>query len=310
MTFLASTGDTGADPGDAPNYPSVSPLVVAVGGTTLDVGGTSGNYSWAGETGWSYNSPENFPTSAGGGGISTFYKAPTYQSNNGIDLGDGFRTVPDVSSDANPASGVWIYDPYDNGASTPWSVEGGTSLSSPTWAGLIAVADQGREVDYGLAALNGPNQTLPALYALGSPTDNPANYETYFHDITVGFNFYNAGPGYDLVTGIGSPQANNLLPALAGYGAATGAKVVIQTPENVIKGGQFGLEIEATTKAGTLAIGYDGTAIVTLTSGPLGGVLGGTTTVAFNNGVAVFNNLHALDRIDEHSLHLPDRGAE
>ncbi len=289
VTFLASTGDDGADPGDAPNYPSVSPLVVAVGGTTLDVGGTLGAYTWEGETGWSYDSPGNAPTSAGGGGVSDTYTAPTYQSENDIDLGDGFRTVPDVSSDANPDTGVWVYDPYDNGDTTPWSVVGGTSLSSPTWAGLIAIADQGRSVLYGLPALNGPTQTLPALYDLGSPLDAPANYSTYFHDITVGDNFYGAGPGYDLVTGIGSPQANNLLPALAAYGAATGAKVSIDPPSEVIQDGQFGMAIEATTSAGTLALGFSGTATVSLLSGP--GTLGGTFTVDFEDGVAVFTSL-------------------
>ena len=288
VTFLASTGDLGADPGYAPQYPSVSPLVVAVGGTTLNVG-TSGN--WIGETGWSYNSPGDFPSTAGGGGISNFYTAPPYQSNNGINLGNGFRTIPDVSSEADPNTGVWVYDPYDNGAATPWTVEGGTSLASPSWAGMIAVADQGRGVLYDLSPLNGPNQTLPALYHLGSLADAPANYSTYFHDITAGFNFYNAGPGYDLVTGIGSPQANNLLPALAAFGKPTSAKVTIEPPMEVIQDGKFGMALEATTVDGTLAVGFSGTATISLAGGPTGGTLGGTRTVNFVNGTAVFNDL-------------------
>ena len=288
VTFLASTGDTGADPGDAPNYPSVSPLIVAVGGTTLNV---SSGGTWLSETGWSYGSTFGEPSVAGGGGISNTFKAPTYQSGNGINLGNGFRTVPDVSSEADPATGVWVYDPYDNGTTTPWSIDGGTSLASPTWAGMIAVADQGRSVLYGLPPLNGPNQTLPALYALGSAADAPANYSTYFHDITVGNNFYPALPGYDLVTGIGSPRANNLLPALAAFGAATSAKVSIEPPKQVIQDGQFGMAIEATTSNGTLAAGFAGTATISLTGGPTGGTLGGTTTVNFVNGTAVFNDL-------------------
>jgi trimeric autotransporter adhesin len=221
VTFLASTGDNGADAskagknGPAPLYPSVSPLVVAVGGTTLTVGGSSGNYTWVGETGWSYTSDSFCPTCASGGGISTEYSAPSYQSDNGIDLGNGFRTVPDVSADADPSTGVSVYDPYDFGSSTPWETVGGTSLASPTWAGFIAIADQGRGVLYNQPALNGPDQTLPELYALGGTSDSPANYNEYFHDITVGNNGNSAGTGYDLVTGIGSPIANNLLPALA-----------------------------------------------------------------------------------------------
>ena len=143
---------------------------------------------------------------------------PAYQSENGIDLGNGFRTVPDVSADADPSTGVSVYDPYDFGSSTPWETVGGTSLASPTWAGFIAIADQGRSVLYNEPALNGPNQTLPELYALGGTSDSPVNYNEYFHDITVGDNGYRAGTGYDLVTGIGSPIANNLLPALAATG--------------------------------------------------------------------------------------------
>ena len=300
VTFLASTGDDGADESKfpannqlaAPEYPSISPLVVAVGGTTLTLGGGPGTFTWVGETGWSYNSPGNFATSASGGGISNTYPAPAYQSANGINLGNGFRTVPDVSSDANPTSGVSVYDPYDfGGSATPWDVIGGTSLASPTWAGMIAIADQGRSVLYNEAPLNGPDQTLPALYALGGTGDSPSNYSTYFHDITTGFNFYNAGPGYDLVTGIGSPQANNLLPALAGFDVASTPAITIQPPKTVIQGGFFGTALEAQTAAGALATSFEGTATISLTSGPAGATLAGTTTVSFDNGVAVFDDL-------------------
>jgi hypothetical protein len=74
---------------------------------------------------------------------------------------------------------------------------GGTSAGSPQWAALIAIADQGRAA-IGLGSLDGPSQTFPLLYGM------PA---TDFHDITTGYNGYNAGPGYDLVTGLGSPHA-------------------------------------------------------------------------------------------------------
>ncbi len=295
VTFLASTGDDGADPGDVPIYPSVSPLVVAVGGTTLDVGGTLGAYTWDGETGWSYDSPGNAPTSAGGGGISNTYPLPDLPVGKRHRLRRWLPHGPRRLVGANPATGVWVYDPYDNGETTPWSVVGGTSLASPTWAGLIAIADQGRSVLYGLPALNGPTQTLPALYDLGSQLDAPANYSTYFHDITVGDNFYTAGPGYDLVTGIGSPQANNLLPALAAYGAATGAAVTIDPPSEVIQGGQFGMAIEATTATGTLALGFSGTATVSLLSGP--GTLGGHVHGRFRRRRSRFHQSHALDHV-------------
>ena len=104
-----------------------------------------------------------------------------------------------------------VYDPYDFGAATPCSKRtGGTSLASPLWAGMIAIADQGRALD-GAAPLTGDTQTLPALYSLPS---------TDFHQITMGYNGYNAGTGYNMVTGLGSPKANLLIPQLAAYGLA------------------------------------------------------------------------------------------
>ena len=282
MTFLASTGDNGASAskagsnGPAPLYPSVSPLVVAVGGTTLSVGGHSGNYTWVSETGWSYTSDSYCPTCASGGGISTEYSAPSYQSDNGIDLGNGYRTVPDVSSDADPSTGVPVYDPYDFGSSTPWEQIGGTSLASPTWAAFIAIADQGREELFNEPALDGPDQTLPELYALGGTSDSPTNYNDFFHDITVGNNGYNAGTGYDLVTGIGSPIANNLLPALAATGAG---------------------ELEVTTLAATAAPGLTSLPQALANATTLGGSqtitfapgLGGTITLS--SGLVISSNV-------------------
>ncbi len=274
VTFLASTGDHGANPGQAPNYPSLSPLVVAVGGTRLNL--TASN-QWASETGWSYNTDSFCPTCASGGGISNIYSEPSwqlpYQSTR-------FRTVPDVSSNADPATGVSVYDPYDNGASTPWSVIGGTSLSSPTWAGLIAIIDQGRAL-LGENPLNGPTQTLPELYAL------PA---TDFHDITQGFNYYNAGPGYDLVTGRGSPIANLLIPDMVNFAPATGGTVAIQPPSSVVQGGFFGTEVEATTSSGTVAVGYSGTATLSLVSGPAGATFT-PVTVPVSSGIGIFDGI-------------------
>ena len=81
---------------------------------------------------------------------------------------------------------------------------GGTSVGAPCFSGLIANADQHR-VSIGLSTLDGPSQTLPALYNLPS---------SCFHDITTGNNGFAAGPQYDLATGIGSPIANTMLPAL------------------------------------------------------------------------------------------------
>ncbi len=185
VTFLASTGDDGA-----PNvgYAALSPNIVAVGGTTLTIG-SDGTY--LGESAWS----------GGGGGTSIEEAQPSYQSASINDT--GLRTTPDVSMDADPESGVIVLDSFDGG----YTQIGGTSLATPMWAGLIAIVNQGRALR-GLSSLDGPTQTLPMLYNL--PT-------TDFHDITTGNNGYPATVGYDLATGLGSPNAALLVPALAGF---------------------------------------------------------------------------------------------
>jgi hypothetical protein len=195
VTFLGSTGDDGA-PGVG--YPALSPNVIAVGGTTLSIGADG---SYLGESAWS----------GGGGGTSIQEAQPGFQSasiNN-----TGLRATPDVSMDADPETGVYVLDSFDGG----YTQVGGTSLSTPMWAGLIAIVDQGRALK-GLSSLDGPSQTLPMLYNLPSSD---------FHDILTGNDGYPAEPGYDLATGLGSPNAGLLVPALAGYPATeiwTGAQ--------------------------------------------------------------------------------------
>lgn len=187
VTFVAASGDDGS-PGI---YPAYSSSVVAVGGTALTV--SSGLY--VGETAWS----------GSGGGQSLYETQPDYQD---AVQSTGYRQSPDVSFVAAPASGVAVYDSYGQGSSRPWVTVGGTSLSAPCWAGLIAIADQLRDAQ-GFSSLEGASETLPALYSL-SLTD--------YHDITSGSNGYSAATGYDMVTGLGSPRADALIPALAQWG--------------------------------------------------------------------------------------------
>jgi Putative Ig domain len=195
VTFLASTGDDGTPAG----YPALSPNVVAVGGTSLNID-SSGDY--LGESAWS----------DGGGGISQDESQPSYQSGKVNGTSSTKRTVPDVSMDADPNTGVYVLDSFAGG----WYQVGGTSLSSPMWAGLIAVANQGRVLN-GQGTLNGLTQTLPMLYNLPSSD---------FHDVTTGSNgTYSATTGYDLTTGLGTPIANLLVPALAGYSSTQAPSV-------------------------------------------------------------------------------------
>ena len=177
VTFFAAAGDSGS-PGD---YPAYSPNVVAVGGTTLNL---NDDDTYNSEVAWS----------GSGGGTSKFEAEPAYQ---GTVQSTGQRTIPDVAFDADPNSGVAVYDAYnDTDGSGPWIQIGGTSVASPCWAAIVAVCNQGRILGGG-STLDGPTQTLPYLYDLPS---------TDFHDILTGSNGgFKAGPGYDEVTGRGSP---------------------------------------------------------------------------------------------------------
>jgi uncharacterized repeat protein (TIGR01451 family) len=185
VTFLASTGDSG----EPASYPAISPNVVAVGGTTLTIGD---NGAYVGESGWS----------GSGGSQSPFEIEPGYQY--GVQDSGG-RETPDVAFDADLGSGVYVYNSYNPASSTGWWQVGGTSLSAPCWAGLVAITDQLR-ASQGLGSLDS-TQTLSKLYLL------PSND---FHDVTTGNNGFPAGAGYDMVTGLGSPVANTLVPDLAG----------------------------------------------------------------------------------------------
>ena len=216
VTFLAAAGDNGPYAGDgtttiAPQYPATSPNVIAVGGTSLTVDGSNPNYTYGGETAWG-DGTKSWRDGGGGGGISAYESQPSYQSGVVSAFSTTQRTYPDVSADADPNSGVPVYDSYDDGTSTPWNnYNGGTSLSCPLWAGIIAIADEGRAIA-GQGSLDGRTQTLPELYKLPAAD---------FHDITSGSTgsspTYNAGPGYDLATGIGSPVGNLLIPGLVAY---------------------------------------------------------------------------------------------
>ncbi len=218
ITYLAASGDAGAygdgfpyDTTPTPEYPTSSSNVVSVGGTTLTVNGSNPNYTYGGETAW--GDGVNSDTDGGSGGsISGVEKQPSYQTGIVSKYSTTYRTFPDVAIEADPATGVPVYDSYDNGKLSPWTnYDGGTSLATPMWAGLIAIADEGRAIA-GLGSLNGLTQTLPELYSLPSAD---------FHDITSGSTgpspTYVAGTGYDLTTGLGSPIANKLIPGLIDY---------------------------------------------------------------------------------------------
>jgi subtilase family serine protease len=189
VTMLASSGDGG----HGVEYPAASPYVVGVGGTSLSINSSTGAY--VSETSWS----------GSGGGASAYEPVPVYQS--GVQ-NTGKRGIPDVAYDADPNTGVPVYSSYACGRAcyTGWVQFGGTSMSAPQWAAIIAIANSERKAA-GKANLN---QVQFLLY--------PAA-ETDYHDVTTGTNGScgaqcTAGIGYDFVTGLGSPKVNLLIPAL------------------------------------------------------------------------------------------------
>jgi hypothetical protein len=221
VTFVASTGDYAtADP----EYPAFSPNVVAVGGTSLTL---NANNSYHSETGWGAASAAAGTVVGSGGGVSQYEAEPSYQL--GVQA-TGYRTTPDVAFVADPATGAWIADPYNLPASSPFEVVGGTSLSAPASAGLLALVNQGR-VAAGKSVLDSasPTEAHQDVYSLS---------QADFNVISSGTNGgYNAAPGYNLVTGLGTPVANLLVPDMvAGNFPATGRVAAISSTLNANPG--------------------------------------------------------------------------
>lgn len=206
-TVFASSGDSGgldctpfSDAGQSPEssfegvlVPAALPAVTGTGGTSLTTD-AAGHY--IGETTWS----EPFLSQGTGGGASVIFERPSWQT--GVGTGGQFdtnngREVPDVSSDSDPATGNLI---IEQGKATQG---GGTSLAAPSWAGFTALMDE-----Y-LKAHHDPPVGFfnPILYHLA----NSSVPYPPFHDVSVGGNdFYVATPGYDMTTGLGSPNVYNL----------------------------------------------------------------------------------------------------
>jgi subtilase family serine protease len=187
ITFVASSGDSGA----GTSYPAVSPNVLAVGGTSLTLSAAG---SYRSETAW-YGS---------GGGASLYESKPSYQ----VGLTGVRRNTPDVALNGDPYTGYYIYDTVPYWGISGWFQDAGTSAAAPQWAALIALTDQGRA----LAGKGSLGNAQSLIYSL------PASD---FHDITSGSSGYAAGPGYDLVTGRGTPIANLVVQHLIGLGTVS-----------------------------------------------------------------------------------------
>jgi len=201
MTYLAATGDAGTEV----CWPAVSTNVVAVGGTSLTYSGTAARA----EAAWSGT----------GGGISQYVATPSYQTNAVPGIGAlAHRAVPDVAFNADPGTGQYVAISPSGSTSVSWMSIGGTSLSTPQWAGLTAVANAVRAAS-GKAALGAPHSLL-----YGQIGAVPGTYASAFLDVTTGSDgscsTCSAQVGYDAVTGLGTPNATALLAVLTGTGAS------------------------------------------------------------------------------------------
>ena len=201
VTFVASTGDYGAAD---PEYPAFSPNVVAVGGTSLTL---NADNSYNSETGWGYHSDSAGAFIGSGGGISLYEPEPAYQQ--GVQS-TGSRTTPDVSPGRRPGHRGLDRRPVQPGPAAtrsrssaapacrrrpgpawwPWSTRDGRPPAKPTLNS------------------SSPTETQQALYSLP---------QSDYNVITSGTNGYTANAGYNLVTGLGTPVANLLVPDLVAY---------------------------------------------------------------------------------------------
>lgn len=214
QSFFTASGDSDAYPAgtvDSPfgfGTPSDSPYVTSVGGTTLTMGLNATNY--ASETVWNWDI--EFGPQADGigssGGFSSFYPLPIWQTNMISTTNQGSTTTRNFPDVALTGDNVFV---VSSGGSQ--GIFGGTSCAAPLWAGFTALVNQ--------QATNNAHAPAgfinPALYALARST----NYTNCFHDITTGNNRWSGSPslfdavtGYDLCTGLGSPNGTNLINAL------------------------------------------------------------------------------------------------
>ena len=182
--------------------------MLGAGGSTLNASHQTGR--WISETGWGlpYGTTGS-AFQASGGGFSRLFSRPGYQD--GVPGTRATRGVPDVSADANGHTGMTIA--ISEGTKYLIRNSGGTSASAPIWAAIMALADQyaGRHLGF----------VNPAIYRIA----RSRYYHQAFHDITAGnntvqfppatFTGYQAAPGWDPVTGWGSPDAQALIPLLA-----------------------------------------------------------------------------------------------
>jgi hypothetical protein len=182
VTFVASSGDSGTT-----EYPSASPNVLSVGGTTLNV---TSQGTYVSESPWS----------GSGTGTSPFESRPSWQAaaSSAAGLSSTGRTTPDVSFAGDPSTGVSVFNSVPYAGRAGWFTVGGTSVGAPAWSGLIAIANQGLAAK-GIGSLS---NAQASLYQVASSAFN--------HPTTTG----STATSFAVATGLGSPKVSQIVSAL------------------------------------------------------------------------------------------------
>ena len=249
QSFLNASGDNDAHTGFI-SFPGETPYITQVGGTTLTTSSADG--PWASEKVW------NWATNGigSGGGISTNYPIPYWQTNVSMANNRGSLTMRNVPDVAFTADNVYV---RADGAD--WNV-GGTSCAAPLWAGFIALVNQ-QAANYSNSALGFLN---PTLYQIGTG----AAYSSAFHDITNGDNTSSASPnqffavpGYDLCTGWGTPAGQPLIDALTLPPPSTPPSIFAQPQDQTVATASNAVFFVTATGSPTLQYqwSFDGTNI-------------------------------------------------
>ncbi len=321
QTILAASGDQGstacfnANSTDTTaqqealnvNYPASSPYVTGIGGTEFNEGGNTGTYwssngsndvissalSYIPEVVWN-DDPAGGGLSATGGGVSTLFPKPTWQTGVPGIPSDGKRDVPDISLDASNDHDSLLLCTSDtsnwqsgqvssctqgfrDSSTGALTVAGGTSFSTPIFAGMVALINQKQNYTSGAGLIN------PTLYTLAS---NATTYASAFHDITSGTNDctagssycsgmigYSAGVGYDLTTGLGTVDLSNLAdvwPAstvtlIGTTTTVTASNTAPVAGSNVTFAIAVGSSTGSTVPTGSVDLKLDGTSVGTQT---------------------------------------------
>ncbi len=313
ITWVAASGDSGGadciapgdntDGGPSVDVPASIPEVTGLGGTEFNEGlgqfwSTTNNInggsvlSYIPEMAWNDSSPNN--PAAGGGGASVIFLKPSWQTGAGVPK-DNARDVPDLSLSASPEhDGFMIY------SSGQLQIYGGTSVASPSFAGIATLLNQYLVLN-GVQSSPGLGNMNPKLYALAQTAPGA------FHDITAGNNIvtvtcgprsqnctsgpfgFAAGPGYDLATGLGSLDANVLFTAWSGKSSS----ISRSTPSMILSAGAASIVSSASatitatvtssnggTPSGTVAFYFKGASLGSATLAGAGGSASASVTVS------------------------------